>query len=180
VPYEEGAGAIETIKKRLLCAARSNFAVLASAKAADLRRKYFAAGGVRKYLWAEKFFNEQWSESCLKWFAYQSYDDFLDEKNWILLDAAGMPASSPGAMPLFLAATQIRVMLFRDGFPELMYTLPRATTFEVLKALVEADVQRPGCFTKFDVGTPGDRFGPTKSLADVLSPTTVGVSHAWA
>lgn len=94
--------------------------------------------------------------------------------------------TAPGAAPstskdaIYLLPTHVRVMLWREGYEMLMYTLPRNTTFEALKALVEADVGEPGKFTKFDVGTPGARFGPGKRLEDVVAATTVGVSHAWA
>lgn len=70
--------------------------------------------------------------------------------------------------------------MWRDGYDLLMYTLPRETTFEALKQIVEGDLSKPGIFTKFDCGTPENKFGPGKSLADVCTPTTVGISHAWA
>lgn len=87
---------------------------------------------------------------------------------------------------VYLLPTHVRVMLWRDGYDNLMYTLPRETTFESLKLIVESDLRRSRnddeatTFTKFDCGPPENKFGPGKSLADVFPPTTVGVSHTWA
>lgn len=81
---------------------------------------------------------------------------------------------------VYLLPTHVRVMLWNDKYERLMYTLPRETTFEALKSIVEEDLNlTPGSFSKFDCGPPDNKFGPGKSFADVFSPTTVGVSHAW-
>lgn len=89
---------------------------------------------------------------------------------------------------VYLLPTHIRVMLWREGYHHLMYTLPRETTFESLKIIVESDLaasshdenSSPPPFTKFDCGPPENKFGPGKCLGDVFPPTTVGVSHTWA
>jgi len=81
---------------------------------------------------------------------------------------------------IYLLPTHIRLILWRQGYDKLMYTLPRNITFEALKTLVEADLGQPGCFSKFDCGSPGNLFGPGKQLSDVISPSTVGVSHSWS
>ena len=100
--------------------------------------------------------------------------------------SAGLGEVQPGAAPstskdaIYLLPTHVRVMLWRDGYEMLMYTLPRNATFEALKALVEADVGEAGCFTSFAFGPPGRKFGPGKALEDCVGATTVGVSHAWA
>lgn len=80
---------------------------------------------------------------------------------------------------VYLLPTHIRVMLFNEQYERLMYTLPRDTTFEALKTIVEEDLKAPGVFKKFDCGPPDNKFGPGKSFGDVFTPTTMGVSHAW-
>lgn len=93
--------------------------------------------------------------------------------------------AGPGAAPstsrnaIYLLPTRVRVLLFRDGYENLTYTLPRATTFEDLKARVEADLKAPGAFTAFAAGPPGNKFGPGKTLEDVLEPSAAAISHSW-
>ena len=88
------------------------------------------------------------------------------------------PSTSKDA--IYLLPTHIRIMLWREGYDMLMYTLPRNTTFEALKDLVESDVGAPGVFNAFPAGPPGNKFGPGKAFEDVFPATTVGASHAWS
>ena len=160
-----------------------------------------------RYKWIGKFFGDTWTEEDLKWYAYQDYDFFLNGDYWKFygpdlkdelfeelkvqraFDAIHKTHHSkknkkqqqikPSAEnAIYLLPTHIRVMLWKEGFEKLSYTLPRSTTFEELKALVERDVQTSK-FHKFDCGPPSNRFGPGKTFDDVFPPTTVGISHSW-
>ena len=211
------------------------------------RERLYVEGGadwIRTYRWVTKFFNGEWAEPDLKWFAYDNYESYLDEELWILHASPDFDApvalsattlylaptrATQGRLPrawvaqafrlkvsfrgsewahwlrliAFLlgngikrnghrqthlvfnrptvtqAPTHLRVILHNAPHPVLMYTLPRSTTFEALKELVESDLSQKGCFNKYDVGPPDNIFGPKKSFNDVFPPTTAGVSHTW-
>ena len=189
---------LENVKRRIFDRVRENFVALQELSNEEKMKKW-GPMGIFHYKWIDRFFSDKWSEDDLKWFVYQEYDYYLDPKYWKLYgpdlvrptelydelkvsrakdslrkhDGSG---SFQGA--IYLLATHVRVMLFRNGFPNLMYTLDRETSFTDLKALVETDVG--DCFSSFPIGPPGNVFGPGKSLSDVVDPTTVGISHAWA
>jgi hypothetical protein len=81
-----------------------------------------------------------------------------------------------------LLPTHIRVVLFREGYPKLSYTVPRATSFEELKALVDADpevVSRGGSLARWEARGKGRVFGPGVRLCDLFGPSTAFASHGW-
>jgi len=175
---------LENVKRRLFEAARANFVTLQDWTESELKwyvyqnYEYFLDARYWKFygpdLEAPTELFDELKVSRVKGFIAK----FQKVKQ--IKTAEGM-AKPTHVDAIYLLPTHLRVMLWREGYGKLMYTLDRDSTFEDLRDLVEADLNlSKGTFTNFDVGTPKNLFGPGKSFADVLPPTTTGVSHAWA
>ncbi|KAH8074247.1 1-acylglycerol-3-phosphate O-acyltransferase [Aureococcus anophagefferens] len=195
---QRGARPLEHVKRRLFEQVAANFAALQRLPAAALADRYGADArlGEADLKWcvyqryADFLDPDMWKLYGPDSAPEELFDELKVKRASAAIAkfqaSAGLGEVQPGAAPstskdaIYLLPTHVRVMLWRDGYEMLMYTLPRNATFEALKALVEADVGEAGCFTSFAFGPPGRKFGPGKALEDCVGATTVGVSRAGA
>ena len=90
---------------------------------------------------------------------------------------AGKAGHDPFRDALYLLPSHIKVILIRKGYGRLEYNVPRTTTFEELQDRVDADLGET--FERYDLGYPGNRFGPGKRLDQIFRPDTFQASQAW-